>query len=164
MLLRIVFMRPWDHEDSLAGSRLRVSRLARCLQALFSKKASRQQCCCDNAAQGHATSQIQDGIDVPFARGTTSIQMLRNQWADDPEQSTPEARDATCRSSDRRWKGLRGPSIQDCVKHGLEEILHNVEADVGSCRVDTTEKKNGRSHQRGRGYHGPFTAYTWCAI
>jgi hypothetical protein len=84
--------------------------------------------------------------------------MLRNQRTHNPKQPAPKTRNPTRRPPYRRRKSFRRPSIQHRIKHALEEILHDVEADITGGAVDTTEQEDGNAHHGGGEDHGIFAA------
>lgn len=84
--------------------------------------------------------------------------MLRRQWCDDTKQSTPKAGHATGCTSDWRREDLGCPAVENGVEHGLEEVFHDVQSNVGRLVVDGTEDEDASSHEP-RGYHhGVFAA------
>ena len=82
--------------------------------------------------------------------------MCRYQRTHDAEQPPPETRNATRSTPDRRRESLRRPTIEHGVEHRLEEIFHDIEADVGSLGVDGCEEEEGEAHECGRAYHSPL--------
>jgi hypothetical protein len=84
--------------------------------------------------------------------------MLRYQRTHNPKQPAPKTRNSTRRPPDRRRKSFRRPPIQHRIEHALEEILHDVEADITGGAVDTAEQEDGNAHHGGGEDHGVFAA------
>lgn len=82
--------------------------------------------------------------------------MFRNQRADDPKHPSPEACQSTCGAPNGSWEALRRPTIEHGVEHTLEEIFHDVEADVGSFAVNGAKNEHGDSHEGGGDNHSPL--------
>jgi hypothetical protein len=123
---------------------------------LPAQQLTRQQRSCDHTAQTNATRKIQYRVDP--SPTTTCIQMLRNQRTHDAKQSSPKTRNAACCPSDWCGECLGRPPIKHSVEHALEEILHDVESNVGGRTVDGTEEEDGNAHHGGGNDHGPFAA------
>jgi hypothetical protein len=103
---------------------------------LPTQQLTRQQRRRKHTPQTHTARKIQHGINPSTL---TRIQMLRNQRTHNPKQPAPKTRNPTRRPPDRRRKSFRCPPIQHRIKHALEEILHDIEADITGGAVDAAE-------------------------
>jgi len=122
------------------------------LETLRPHVTSRQREDGHGANEDAAASQIQHII------RPSRQQMRRNKRTDDAKDPTPKTRHARRGASHGRWESLGSPAVEDGVEHGLEEIFHGVEADVGGFGVDGGEEEERGGHE-GRGDdHGPFAA------
>lgn len=86
--------------------------------------------------------------------------MLRDEWTNDTKKPSPETCDTACSTSDWRWEGFRCPSVQYRIEHGLEKVLHDVEAYVGRRRVDAAEEEDGNTHESRGDNHSPLAAHS----
>jgi hypothetical protein len=86
--------------------------------------------------------------------------MLSDERTHNAKKPTPETRNSTSGATDWCWESLRSPTIQHGIEHGLEEIFHDVKANVRSRTIDGAEEEDAYTHH-GRGDdHGPFAADT----
>ena len=99
-----------------------------------------------------ATGQIQHVIRAP------SQQMRRNKRTDDTKDPAPKAGHTRRGAAYRRGESFGRPAVEDGVEHGLEEILHGVEADVRGLGVDGREEEERGGHEGAGDDHGPFAA------
>lgn len=86
--------------------------------------------------------------------------MLGDKRAYNTKQPAPETSNTTSGASDWCWERFGRPAIQNSIEHGLEEILHDVKADVGRCTIDGAEEEDADTHHRGGDDHCPLSSYS----
>jgi hypothetical protein len=72
--------------------------------------------------------------------------MRRDERTGDTKQPAPETRYSACSPADGSREGFGRPALEDGVEHGLEEVFHGIEADVGGVGVDGCVEEEGNCH------------------
>ena len=84
--------------------------------------------------------------------------MLRNQRRHNTKQPPPERCNTTRRPPNISRERLGRPSVEYSIKHTLEEILHDVQPDVGGFGCYGGEEEETYAHESRGDDHGVFAA------
>jgi len=126
----------------------------RLCEAVIARQQKRRK----DTAKCDTSSKIENCVDGCTGEAFLWNERLRGQRRNDTEQSAPETRNTASSSANRSREDLGCPTVEDGIEHALEEVLQNVDSDVGSLGVDGAEDEDTGAHEAGGDDHSVLAA------